>query len=263
MGPLMAGFLSMLALVSPILMAGLPKFGLFGLRNSQLHCGVECDGMLVSLGFKLFTLAIGTWAVFYRNPRSTLPRIHIYRALVCLLIVVFLVSFWLFYASHILKETERVEYTGLVQFALHLVDALLFVHYLALILIELRHKNPQFYVKVLRSPDGESKGFAMGQMSVQRAAAWILDKYYTEFPIYNPYLDRLTGSRNRKGIKVYDIDGNTNVSIISLTDFFVILIINIVIFRMETLLLLVKPLKKGVMGLTTRDFMRNMSMIEN
>jgi len=211
MGPLLAGFLSMCALVSPILMAGLPKLGLFGsLRNNQLQCGVECDGMLVSLSFKLFVLAIGTWAVFYRNPRSTLPRIHIYRALVCLLIVVFLVSFWLFYASHILTETERVEYSGLVQFALHLVDALLFVHYLAIILIELRHTNAQFYVKVLRSPDGESKGFAIGQMSVQRAASWILDKYYTEFPIYNPFLDRLTGARNRKGIKVYDIDGNAN-----------------------------------------------------
>ena len=102
--------------------------------------------------------------------------------------MVFLVSFWLFYASHTLTETERVEYSGLVQFALHLVDALLFVHYLAIILIELRHTNAQFYVKVLRSPDGESKGFAIGQMSVQRAASWILDKYYTEFPIYNPLL---------------------------------------------------------------------------
>ena len=51
-------------------------------------------------------------------------------------------------------------------------------------------------------------------MSVQRAASWILDKYYTEFPIYNPFLDRVNGNRNRKGIKVYDIDGNGNVSFI-------------------------------------------------
>ena len=212
MGPMVAGFLSMCAFVSPILMAGLPKVGVFTLRNSQLQCGVECDGLLVALAFKLFILVIGTWGVFYRSTRATLPRIHIYRALVCLLIVVFLISFWLFYASHILQEAELVDYLGLVQFASHLVDSLLFVHYLALILIELRHKNAQYYVKVLRSPDGESKGFAIGQMSVQRAASWILDKYYTEFPIYNPFLDRVNGTRNRKGIKVYDIDGNGNVS---------------------------------------------------
>jgi vang-like len=216
-GPLVAVFLSMLAFISPILMAGLPKLGLFGLRSSQLQCGVECDGMLVSLAFKLFTLVVGTWGVFFRNPRSTLPRIHVYRALVCLLILVFLISFWLFYASHILNETISVEYSGLVQFALHLVDALLFVHYLAIILMELRHTQPQYYVKVLRSPDGESKGFPIGQLSVQRAAAWILDRYYTDFPIYNPYLDRLTGARNRKGIKVYDIDGNANVSTKNIT----------------------------------------------
>ena len=49
-------------------------------------------------------------------------------------------------------------------------------------------------------------------MSVQRAASWILDKYYSEFPIYNPFLDRvLNGGRGqgfgRRGVKVYDIDG--------------------------------------------------------
>lgn len=206
-GPLVAGLLSMLAFISPILMAGLPKLGVLGVRQSQLQCGVECDGMLVSLAFKLFTLVVGTWAVFMRRTRSTLPRVHIYRALVCLLILVFLVSFWLFYASHVMNETERVEYKGLVQFALHLVDSLLFVHYLAVVLMELRHRQSQYYVKVLRSPDGESKGFPIGEMSVQRAAAWVLDKYYTEFTIYNPYLDKVTGARNRKGVKMYDVDG--------------------------------------------------------
>ena len=93
------------------------------------------------------------------------------------------------------------------------VDALLFVHYLAVILLELRHRQPQFYIKIVRSPDGESKGFPIGQMSVQRAAAWVLDKYYTEFPIYNPYLDRVTSSRHRKGVKMYDFDGQSGINV--------------------------------------------------
>ena len=38
-------------------------------------------------------------------------------------------------------------YPGLVQFALSLTDSLLFVHYLALILIELRHRRSQYYLK--------------------------------------------------------------------------------------------------------------------
>ena len=44
---------------------------------------------------------------------------------------------------------------------------------------------------MVRSPDGESRSYAIGQLSVQRAATWILEKYYTDFPVYNPYLERL------------------------------------------------------------------------
>ena len=44
-------------------------------RTSQLRCDVECDGLLISVSFKLLCLAIGSWAVFYRRPKSTLPRL--------------------------------------------------------------------------------------------------------------------------------------------------------------------------------------------
>ena len=90
-------------------------------------------------------------------------------------------------------------------------------------------------MKVVRSPDGESRGFPIGAMSVQRAAATVLDQYYTSFPIYNPFLDRMNGGTpiagsagasgmqggvrqrgpgsqvGKTGIKVYDVDG-PNVS---------------------------------------------------
>ena len=48
----------------------------------------------------------------------------------------------------------------------------------------------RFYVKVIRSPDGESRSYALGNLSIQRAASHVLDKYYTDFPIFNPYLER-------------------------------------------------------------------------
>lgn len=51
----------------------------------------------------------------------------------------------------------QVRYRSIVSFAVSLVDALLFIHYLAVILLELRHLTPQYTVKVLRSPDGESR----------------------------------------------------------------------------------------------------------
>ena len=220
-GPFLACLLSFLALLSPVVMVALPNLGLLRLRENRLICGLECDGMIVSLAFKLLVLLIGAWAVFLRRPRATLPRMRIFRALTTFLSVVFLVSFWLFYASHVAHERELVTYRSLVQFALNLTDSLLFVHYLALLLLELRQRQAQYFLKVTRSPDGESRVFPVGEVSVQRAAEFVLDKYYTEFPIYNPYLDKVSvgggGSiRMRKGVKMYDVDGlggNMNVSV--------------------------------------------------
>ena len=41
----------------------------------------------------------------------------------------------------------------------------------------------------MRSPDGQSRTYPIGQLSIQRAAAWVLEKYYTDFQIFNPYLE--------------------------------------------------------------------------
>ena len=122
-------------------------------------------------------------------------------------------SFWLFYGVHLLEDRTKIAYKDIVQFALSLIDALLFVHYLAILLLELRHLSPQYCVKVVRSPDGQSATFPLGNLSVQRAAAHVLEKYYVEFPVYNPYLETLPGTKGKKGAssyKVYDIDGGAN-----------------------------------------------------
>ena len=88
-------------------------------------------------------------------------------------------------------------------------------------------KHCRFYIKIVRSPDGESRSYAIGQLSIQRAAVWVLEKYYTDFPIYNPYLEQLpssprmtNGKMNNRGgqpmsmqqqqqnnFKYYDVDG--------------------------------------------------------
>ena len=50
-------------------------------------------------------------------------------------------------------------------------------------------KNFRFCIKIVRSPDGQSRTYSIGQLSIQRAAAWVLEKYYTDFSIFNPYLE--------------------------------------------------------------------------
>lgn len=122
------------------------------------------------------------------KPKTTLPRIFVFRAVVSLLVLVFIVSFWLFYGVHLIEDSSKIKYADIVQFALSLIDALLFVHYLAIILIELRHWSPSYYVKVVRSPDGQSASYSLGDLSIQRAAAQILEKYYVDFPTIHTWI---------------------------------------------------------------------------
>ena len=67
-------------------------------------------------------------------------------------------------------------------FALSLVDALLFVHYAAVLLLEIRQMPPRYYLHVIRSPDGISKGYPIGAVSLNiilpvnwGKTEWILD----------------------------------------------------------------------------------------
>lgn len=223
---------SLVSFVSPIMMLILPKIGFFPAlgaslsaaeRAELLSCGAECKGLLVSLCFKLFLLAGGTWAIFLRSSRATMPSIFMFRAVVLLLVFTCCFTYWLFYVVQITEGAresvtgeESLEYKSLVAYAASLTDTLLFIHYFAVILIEIRHIQPVYYVKVVRSPDGESKAYAIGQLSIQRAAVWLLDKYYSEFPIYNPYLERLPVSKSRKptsSFKYYEVDGINNTSL--------------------------------------------------
>jgi len=84
-------------------------------------------------------------------------------------------------------------------------------------------------ITVVRSPDGVSKQWIIGSFSIQRAAVWVLQNYYAEFPTYNPHLDRMPSMRKRHSsvngsaapsFKFYDFDGVTS-SFTSVCSFFV------------------------------------------
>lgn len=223
--------LCFISFVSPLAMVVLPKIGFFpgltdniALQPSQkmqlLSCAAECKGILLSLAFKLVLLAIGVWAVFLRPRNAILPRIFVFRAVTMVILAVCTFSYWLFYIVQITEASkalavgeEAVDYNALVSYVSSFSDTLLFIHYTAVVLMEIRHLEPMYYIKIVRSPDGESRSYAIGQLSLQRAAVWVLQKYYTEFPIYNPYLEKLPISKSqRKGqssIKFYEVDGSS------------------------------------------------------
>lgn len=68
------------------------------------------------------------------------------------------------YGHHYLTTLQDEDYQGIVQYAVSLVDALLFIHYLAIVLLELRQLQPCFSLCVTRSTDGETRHYNLGQL---------------------------------------------------------------------------------------------------
>lgn len=215
-GSIVAGLVSVCAFLSPILMVILPSLS-DEWRISE--CTSDCDALLMSFAFKLILLLIGTWLVFVKKPRANLPRIFLYRALVLALVSLLVISYWLFF---VVRASERrfadmeIPYQNVLSsYSVPLLENLLWVHYLAVILMEVRHQQSRFHVKVVRSPDGVSKSFTLGQTCIQRAAVSVLDRYYADFAQYNPHLDEMFSMGSRKKGNNKSSNGNNNPAITS------------------------------------------------
>ncbi|XP_010174822.1 vang-like protein 2-B, partial [Antrostomus carolinensis] len=160
LGVSLAGALALLAFLTPLAFMLLPQL----LWREELEpCGTPCEGLFISVAFKLLILMLGSWALFFRRPKAFFPRVFVFRALLMVLVFLLVVSYWLFYGVRILDTKDR-NYQGVVQYAVSLVDALLFVHYLAVVLLELRQLQPQFTLKAVRSADGTSRFYNVGYL---------------------------------------------------------------------------------------------------
>ncbi|XP_021435013.2 vang-like protein 1 isoform X1 [Oncorhynchus mykiss] len=204
--PLALGLcVGLLVLATPLAFLVLPAV----LWPARLQaCGSACEGLFLSVSCKLLILLLAVWAIFLRQARASLPRVCVYRALLAMLTLLLTISYWLFYGVRILDSQDE-DYQGIVQFAVSLVDSLLFVHYLAIVLLELRQLQPCYSLCVIRSTDGETRYYNLGQLSIQRAALSLLEFYYRDFPLHNPAL--LSASKHRAakhlaGLKVYTVD---------------------------------------------------------
>lgn len=214
MGFALAAVIGFLAFISPVAMIVLPKIDALDWPIDS--CKPDCEGLLLSLGFKLLILLLGSWALFIRRPKATQPRIDTLRAIVLFLVFIVAFVFWLFYGVRIYLN-DKVQYVDIVAFSGSLVDVLLFINYLSVVLLELRQLQPHYIVKVTRSPDGASLSYTVGQMTIQNLAVWCLEQYYKDFQVYNPYLERLSCKSHRAtGFKIYEVDrvsGSASVSL--------------------------------------------------
>ncbi|NXF38269.1 VNG2A protein, partial [Nyctibius bracteatus] len=174
LGVALAGALALLAFLTPVAFMLLPQL----LWREELEpCGTPCEGLFISVAFKLLILLLGSWALFFRRPKAFFPRVFVFRALLMVLVFLLVVSYWLFYGVRILDSRER-NYQGVVQYAVSLVDALLFVHYLAVVLLELRQLQPQFTLKAVRSADGASRFYNVGHLRYGEGGTYIYAHTY-------------------------------------------------------------------------------------
>lgn len=203
-GAVIAGLLSTIAYLSPIAMVILPiVIPLIGDKLESTACKTTCEGYFISFAFKLLILAIGAWALFVRRPRANLPRVFVFRAIVLFLLFILTFAYWLFYVTRIITVPKATtDFTSVVLFASSMVDALLFVHYVTIVLIEIRQLQTMYSIKIIRSPDGEARTYNIGQLSIQRAAICCLEWYYRDFSVYNPYLENAIHRKSNKASQV-------------------------------------------------------------
>ncbi|MCP9265880.1 hypothetical protein DINM_021284 [Dirofilaria immitis] len=218
-----ASLISSVAIISPSLMVALPIIlSQVGFGWPEVLCDADCQGLMLNLAVKTMLLLGALWAMYFRRASADMPRLFFHRAALAFLALFVLFAFWLFYSVRILFEKEN-SYNVIVGFALSLLDAMLYLHYITVIILELRSLRPEFIVSVIRDPDGESRTFSLGLMSIQEAAVHVLRMYYSTFPSYNPYMDKafngssmhfrsgnLGVSQPAGGFKMYDIEGLGN-----------------------------------------------------
>ena len=157
-----------LAVLSPIIMITLPKMELLGLKHSQLKCGVGCEGLKISIIFKLILLVLCWWAVQLRS-QVTGPRPDLARTVLSGLVVLLLTVHWSLYLSQLSPDNRvSLQYEAVVDCAGGLVTTLLYLHYLSVLLTILRPRlSPGLALHIVRAEDGQSTHIDLGQVTIQ------------------------------------------------------------------------------------------------
>lgn len=144
----------------------------------------------------MFILSIGTWVIFASKSRAAqLPRAYELSNLLVILICLITFSYWLFYTVRII-DTHNSNYHEILEFTVSYVDVQLFTFIICVFALRIRQQQSEFIVKMVRSPDGEQSQYNIGRMSIQRAAIWLLEQYYKDFAVYNPWLENSQKKRN-------------------------------------------------------------------
>lgn len=204
---LLSVLLGLFTVISPIAFVVIPNVSSSMTLNPD--CNSACEGMYITIGIKEIVLIFGLWALYIRPSKVYLPRLNVFKVGMMCLVYGTVICFWLFYAIRMLGKNYESHH-NIVSFANSFLDGMLFLHYMALVLIWIRPMEKIYTVSVIRNVDGMRRYYNIGQTSIQKAAVFCLERYYIEFTEFNPYMPRpqsRTKINKLAGLKIYDLDG--------------------------------------------------------
>ena len=174
-----------IAFISPIFFLVLPHL----LLNPSEKISIDDFSPILTLIFKEILLLIGTLALLYRRRNhSFLPRIHLQKLVLMIILTLIIGTFWSFYIWTIFRlDVEKFD--EILSLTSMYEDLLLFLLIISVLIIEIKWFYPRWIVKVVRSPDGQTRQYTIGSVSIQEAAIYLLEQYYKDFPVFNPWLE--------------------------------------------------------------------------
>ncbi|CAM2720078.1 unnamed protein product [Rotaria socialis] len=176
--------LCFIAFISPLFFLILP----FALVTSDFIT-IDDYSPIIAIIFKLIFLLFGTSLLLHRRRnRPHLPCIHLQKTFLILILLIILVVYWFYYIFKILRS-KLDKYERILSMTSTYEDLLLFMLILSVLILEIKWLYPKWIVKVVRSPDGQTRQYTIGSMSIQEASVYLLEQYYKDFPVFNPWLE--------------------------------------------------------------------------
>ncbi|UJR25657.1 hypothetical protein I4U23_007008 [Adineta vaga] len=202
-------FLCLIAFISPILFLSLP----YTLNRYDI-ISISDYTFFITIIFKFLFLFLGTIFVFHRRRNTIyLPRIHLQKLLFIILLTIIIFTYWLYYLFKLLPFYIN-KYQQILSMTSTYEDLLLFLLILVIIILELKWLYPKWIVKIVRSPDGQTRQYSIGSMSIQEASIYLLEQYYKDFPVFNPWLENAQQSQIKPhgGYSVKSTGSQSNAS---------------------------------------------------
>ncbi|CAF2579790.1 unnamed protein product [Rotaria sp. Silwood2] len=205
--------LCLIAFISPIFFLILPYI----LLTSDIILPIDDYSPILTIIFKLIFLFFGTFLLLYRRRNRTyLPCIHIQKTCLILILLIVIIVYWFYYIYKILKS-KIDKYEQILSMTSTYEDLLLFILILSVLILEVRWLYPKWIVKVVRSPDGQIREYTIGSMSIQEASVYLLEQYYKDFPVFNPWLENAhqTQAKRHRTFSTKSVGSQSNSSTIA------------------------------------------------